>query len=456
MKTKIAKITIIKCFLLLVLVGSSLQTKADVDGVRVWQSPAHTRLVFDLSEPHQHKIFTLEKPYRVVIDLAGDAQFKPEINKVELDSALVTSLRTGRQKNNDLRMVFLLRNDVSPKSSILPPNKIYPHHRLVVDLIEKNATSIEPIQTVKTVADKVVHNKRDIIVAIDAGHGGEDPGAVGYRRTKEKTVVLKIAKELARLLEAEPGYKPYLTRTGDYYIPLRDRTRKARDANADLFISIHADAFSNSQAHGSSVFVLSERGASSEEARYLAEKENEADLVGGVSLGDKDDHVAMTLLDLSMTATRGSSLSVGKSILKRMDTISRLHKKEVGEAAFMVLKAPDIPALLIETGFISNPGEAKKLATSRYQKKMAREIFTGLTQYFDEEPPEGSYIAWKKKGGNTRLASADVARRYTIQRGDTLSHIAKKHKVSVTDIRRLNGIKNNRIQVGQQIKLPAS
>jgi N-acetylmuramoyl-L-alanine amidase len=456
MKTKIAKITIIKCFLLLMLVGSSLHTIADVDGVRVWQSPSHTRLVFDLSEPHQHKIFTLEKPYRVVIDLAGDAQFKPEINKVELDSALVTSLRTGRQKNNDLRMVFLLRNDVSPKSSILPPNKIYPHHRLVVDLIEKNATSIEPIQTVKTVADKVVHNKRDIIVAIDAGHGGEDPGAVGYRRTKEKTVVLKIAKELARLLEAEPGYKPYLTRTGDYYIPLRDRTRKARDANADLFISIHADAFRNSQAHGSSVFVLSERGASSEEARYLAEKENEADLVGGVSLGDKDDHVAMTLLDLSMTATRGSSLSVGTSILKRMDTISRLHKKEVGEAAFMVLKAPDIPALLIETGFISNPGEAKKLATSRYQKKMAREIFIGLTQYFDEEPPEGSYVAWKKKGGSTNLASSNVARRYTIQRGDTLSHIAKKHKVSVTDIRRLNGIKNNRIQVGQQIKLPAS
>ncbi|MGK0405096.1 MAG: N-acetylmuramoyl-L-alanine amidase [Oleispira sp.] len=456
MKTKIAKIKKIQYFLLLILVGSAFHAVADVDGVRVWQSPAHTRLVFDLSQPHPHKIFTLDKPYRVVIDLTGNAQFKPEINKIKLDSTLVTSLRTGRQKNKDLRMVFQLRDDVSPKSSILPPNKIYPHHRLVVDLIEKNATNIEPIKTVNTVADKVIHNKRDIIVAIDAGHGGEDPGAVGYRRTKEKTVVLKIAKKLARLLEAEPGYKPFLTRTGDYYIPLRERTRKARDANADLFISIHADAFSNSQANGSSVFVLSERGASSEEARYLAEKENEADLVGGVSLGDKDDHVAMTLLDLSMTATRGSSLSVGKSILKRMDRISRLHKKEVGEAAFMVLKAPDIPALLIETGFISNPGEAKKLATSSYQNKMAREIFTGLTQYFDAEPPEGSYVAWKKKGGVTRLVRSDMARRYTIRRGDTLSHIAEKHKVSVTDIRRLNGIKNNRIQVGQTIKLPAS
>jgi N-acetylmuramoyl-L-alanine amidase len=452
----IAKIAVIKFFLLLLLVTTTLNVTADVDGVRIWQSPVHTRLVFDLSEPHQHKIFTLDKPYRVVIDLTGNAQFKPKINDVKLDSLLVTSLRTGRQKNNDLRMVFQLRDDVSPKSSILPPNKIYPHHRLVVDLIEKNTTHIEPIKTVNTVADKVVHNKRDIIVAIDAGHGGEDPGAVGYNRTQEKTVVLKIAKNLAQLLEAEPGYKPYLTRTGDYYIPLRERTRKARDANADLFISIHADAFRNSQANGSSVFVLSESGASSEEARYLAEKENEADLVGGVSLGGREDHVAMTLLDLSMTASRGSSLSVGKSILKRMDRISRLHKKEVGEAAFMVLKAPDIPALLIETGFISNPGEAKKLATSSYQKKMAHEIFIGLTEYFDDEPPEGSYIAWQKQSGSTNSTSSNETVRYTIKRGDTLSHIAKKYKVSIIDIRRLNDIKNNRIQIGQKITLPAS
>lgn len=446
---------ITKICLVPALVFAAMNAVADVDGVRVWQSPTHTRLVFDLSQPHEHKIFTLDSPYRVVIDLAGNARFKPKVSDVELDSTLVTGLRTGRQKNKDLRMVFQLRDDVSPKSSILPPNKIYPHHRLVVDLFEKNSTSLEAVKTVKTVADKVVHNKRDIIVAIDAGHGGEDPGAVGYRRTKEKDVVLKIAKELARLLEQQPGYKPYLTRTGDYYIPLRTRTRKARDANADLFISIHADAFKNSQAHGSSVFVLSERGASSEESRYLAEKENEADLVGGVSLGDKDDHVAMTLLDLSMTASRGSSLSVGKSILERMGTISRLHKKRVEEAAFMVLKAPDIPALLIETGFISNPGEAKKLATSYYQKKIAREIFIGLTQYFENEPPEGSYVAWKKGGGKTNSSSASI-KNYTIQRGDTLSHIAKRHKVSVSDIRRLNGIKNNRIQVGQRIKLPAS
>lgn len=458
---------IIKTLFLLVSFSAGYNAFADVDSVRVWQSPANTRLVFDLSKPHQHKIFTLENPYRLVIDLGGNAQFKPNVKKVDLASTLVTGLRTGRQKNKDLRLVFQLRADVNPKSSILAPNKIYPHHRLVVDLFEKNQQTIEPVITVKTVADKVAHNKRDIIVAIDAGHGGEDPGAVGYRRTKEKVVVLKIAKKLAALLEAEPGYKPYLTRTGDYYIPLRDRTRKARDANADLFISIHADAFRNSQAHGSSVFVLSERGASSEEARYLAAKENEADLVGGVSLGGREDHVAMTLLDLSMTATRGSSLAVGKSILKRMDKISRLHKKHVGEAAFMVLKAPDIPAILIETGFISNPGEAKKLATSSYQNKMAREIFYGLTGYFYQEPPEGSYVAWKKNGGKSTVAASRSSKkttprkstqvtRYTIKRGDTLSGIAAKHRTTVASIRRLNGIKNNSIQVGQRIKLPAS
>ena len=279
-----------KLYLLLLLIPLSEAAVADVDGVRVWQSPDYTRLVFDLSKPHEHKIFTLVDPYRVVIDLGGDAHLKPDVKDVKLDSTLIMSLYQGRQKNNDLRLVFLVREDVSVNSLILPPNTTYPHNRLVVDLKEKNAPNLEPTKAIKTVADKVAHNKRNIIIAIDAGHGGEDPGAVGYRKTKEKDVVLKIAKELARLLEKEPGYTPYLTRTGDYYIPLRERTRKARDANADLFISIHADAFRNSQANGSSVFVLSERGASSEESRYLAQKENEADLVGGVSLGDKDDY----------------------------------------------------------------------------------------------------------------------------------------------------------------------
>lgn len=451
----------IQIFIGLLLLSSQLH--AIVNDVRVWQSPENTRLVFDLSKPHGHKIFTLPNPYRVVIDIDG-ATFKPNVNDVELASTVIKDMRTGKRNKNDLRIVLDVRDDVNPKSFILKPNKTYPNHRLVVDLYEKNKKSIEAVKTVTTVSDKVKTKKRNIIVAIDAGHGGEDPGAVGYRRTKEKHVVLKIAKELARLLEKEPGYKPVLIRNGDYYIGLRERTRKARDANADLFISIHADAFHNPKAYGSSVFVLSDRGATSEEARFLAQKENESDLVGGVSLDDKDDHVAMTLLDLSMTATRGSSLSAGGSILKRMGKISRLHKKRVEEAAFVVLKAPDIPAMLIETGFISNPGEAKKLATSSYRKKMARAIFDGLTSYFSNNAPEGTYVAWKKAGGKSSVkkiagntaAKKKSAKRYTIRRGDTLSEIAQKYHVSISDIRRLNGIKGNNIQVGQRIKLPAS
>lgn len=449
----------LKIQLIFLLLFASANLHAIVNDVRVWQSPEYTRLVFDLSKPHNHKIFTLPNPYRVVIDV-DNATFKPNVKDIELASTVIKDMRTGKRNKNDLRIVLDIRDDVSAKSFILKPNKTYPNHRLVVDLRAKNRKSMEAIQTITTVADKVSNNKRDIIVAIDAGHGGEDPGAVGYRRTKEKYVVLKIAKELARLLEKEPGYKPVLVRTGDYYIGLRERTRKARDANADLFISIHADAFHNPKAHGSSVFVLSDRGATSEEARFLAQKENESDLVGGVSLDDKDDHVAMTLLDLSMTATRGSSLSAGSSILKRMGKISRLHKKRVEEAAFVVLKAPDIPAMLIETGFISNPGEAKKLATSSYRKKMARAIFDGLTSYFYNNAPEGSYIAWKKSGGKSASKKVAVAKkstkRYTIRRGDTLSEIAQKYRVSVSDIRRLNGIKGNNIKIGQKIKLPAS
>ena len=305
------------------------------------------------------RFLRLRIPHRVVIDV-NNADFLPDSGQLSLDSTAIKGVRTGRRDKDTLRIVLDMRENVRPKSSLLKPNKTYPNHRLVVDLYETDKKSVSPVKTVKTVPKKISSGKRDIIVAIDAGHGGEDPGAVGYKRTKEKHVVLKIAKELARLLKETPGYKPVLIRTGDYYIGLRERTRKAREANADLFISIHADAFHNPKAYGSSVFVLSDRGATSEEARFLADKENEADLVGGVSLDDKDDHVAMTLLDLSMTATRGSSLSVGKSILQNMGHISRLHKKRVEEAAFVVLKAPDIPALLIETGFISNPGEAKK------------------------------------------------------------------------------------------------
>lgn len=416
---------------------------ADVKDVRVWQSPDKTRLVFDLSNPVEHKIFTLSNPDRVVIDLSG-AKVLNDLSKVDLQSTAIRAIRSGKRNSNDVRIVLDVAEPLNPKSFPLPPNNVYASHRLVVDLErEVGAQIVVPVKK----ADSYSDNKRDIIIAIDAGHGGEDPGAIGHGRIYEKKVVLAIAKELQRLLMAEHGFHPFMVRTGDYYIGLRERTEKARKANADFFVSIHADAFKHPAAHGSSVFVLSERGATSEAARWLADKENESDLIGGVSLEDKEDHLAMTLLDLSMTAKRHSSVKLGSHILDHLGNISRLHKSHVEEAAFVVLKAPDMPALLVETGFISNPDEARKLATSSYQKKMARALFAGITAYFREHPPRGTLLEAQKN-------SAPVLNTYVIRSGDTLSDIAVKNGVAINELRRLNELKDDQLRIGQRIKIP--
>lgn len=416
---------------------------ADVKEVRVWQSPDKTRLVFDLSGPVEHKIFTLSNPDRVVIDLS-DSKVLNDLSRVDLQSTAIRAVRSGKRNGNDVRIVLDVAEPLNPKSFPLPPNNVYASHRLVVDLEREVGSQIIP--PVKK-ADSYTDNKRDIIIAIDAGHGGEDPGAIGHGRIYEKKVVLAIAKELQRLLMAEHGFHPFMVRTGDYYIGLRERTERARKANADFLVSIHADAFKHPAAHGSSVFVLSERGATSEAARWLADKENESDLIGGVSLEDKEDHLAMTLLDLSMTAKRNSSVKLGSHILDQLGNISRLHKTQVEEAAFVVLKAPDIPALLVETGFISNPDEARKLATSNYQKKMARAIFAGITGYFREHPPRGTLLAVQKD-------SAPVFNTYVIRSGDTLSDIAFKNGVAINELRRVNELKDDQLRIGQRIKIP--
>lgn len=259
----------------------------------------------------------------------------------------------------------------------------------MVDLFDKNNAVVK---TVKQVTAKASTKKRNIIIAIDAGHGGEDPGALGPKIGKSRpleNVVLAISKELAKLVDSEPGYRAELVRTGDYYIPLRNRRNIAREKRADLFVSIHADAFKDKRAKGASVFALSRRGATSETARFLAQKENEADLIGGVgnvSLEDKDQVLAGVLVDLSMTATLSSSLDVGGRVLKSMDSVAKLHKPQVEQAGFAVLKSPDVPSILVETGFISNPDEAKKLSSSYYRKNMAKSIFKGIKSYFNQYP----------------------------------------------------------------------
>ncbi|MCZ6830451.1 MAG: N-acetylmuramoyl-L-alanine amidase, partial [Gammaproteobacteria bacterium] len=289
--------------------------------------------------------------------------------------------------------------------------------------------------------------RRPIVIAIDAGHGGEDPGASGPGRVREKDVVLAIARETHALFMNDKGFQPVLIRKGDYYVGLKSRRDLAHKVQADLLVSIHADAFKSPKAKGTSVYALSERGASSTFASFLAQRENAADLVGGVSLNDKDELLAQVLYDMSMSHSLDASIGLGTRVLHEMDLISRLHRQQVEQASFAVLKSPDIPSILIETGFISNPDEARKLSTRDYQRKIARAIHKGVTSWFIEHPPADTLLAWQKQ---------QIKREYVIHRGDTLSEIAQRFNVTVMTLRSHNALSNNRIRVGQKLLIPAS
>lgn len=413
---------------------------ADVDSVRLWRAPDSTRLVFDLSSTAEYNIFALQNPNRLVIDLS-DSRVKTQFGELDFTNTPIASIRAAARNKTDVRVVLDLKNTVSPKSFSLKANEQY-SDRLVIDLFDKK-------RVVSRSVEQVVKKKnRKIVIAIDAGHGGEDPGATGPKKVREKVVVFQIAKRIEKLFDQNPNFQGELVRSGDYYLAHRKRSQLARDKQADFFISIHADAFTNPQAYGASVYALSTKGATSEAARYLATKENRADLIGGASslnLGDKDDVLAGVLLDLSMTATLSSSLDAGKYVLKNMGSVARLHKKQVEQAGFLVLKSPDIPSLLIETGFISNPKEARQLNSSKYQQRMANAIYDGLVQFYSEHPPVGTLLA---KNGNA------VGRSYIIARGDTLSEIAVLHNTSVRKILRYNKMSSSTIRVGQRILIP--
>lgn len=430
------------------MAATTLQAAEDIRNVRAWLAPDNTRLVFDLSGPVQHKLFTLSNPDRVVIDIE-QAGLKASLDRLGLEKSPVSEIRHSA-RGDGVRIVLDLKEKVRPKSFDLKPNEQY-GHRLVVDLEMREQAVVT--KTVVPVPGE--GGKRDIVVMIDAGHGGEDPGAIGPGGVREKDVVLAIALKLKRLIDARKGYRAVLTRTGDYYISLRGRTGKARKSNADLFISIHADAFKDPRARGASVWVLSGRGASSEMGRWLARRENSADLIGGVgslSLGDKDDVLASVLLDMSMNASRKDSHQVASRIHGNMDRFARMHKKHVEQAGFVVLKSPDIPSILVETGFISNPGEARKLSTSAYQKQMAEAVYRGIVDHFREKPPAATYVAWKKQTSGT-LASNE--RLYKVVSGDTLSVIAQRNGVSLQQLRSVNQLNGDRIRVGQVLRIPA-
>lgn len=422
----------------------------DVEGARIWPAPDHTRLVLDVGGPVEHNIFALSNPDRLVIDI-NDANLEANLGQLDLSGSPIRRIRSAPRNGNDLRVVLDLTGEVKPRSFQLEPNQQY-GYRLVLDLIGEGGSRDVQAAPQPTLSEDA-SGKRDIIIVIDAGHGGEDPGAIGPRGSREKDVVLRLAKTLAEVIDAKPGYAARLTRTGDYYIPLRQRTLLARRHNADLFVSVHADAFRTPQPRGASVFALSQRGATSETARWLARTENRSDLIGGsggVSLDGKDDTLAGVLLDLSMTASINASIGVGDFVLRQLDQVTRLHKPGVEQAAFVVLKSPDIPSILVEAGFISNPDEELNLGSSNYRRKLAQAVFSGIEDYFDHTPPPGTLVAWQKRQGNGGVSH------YQIRRGDTLSGVARDNQTTVSELMRFNGLSNDRVVVGQTIRIPAS
>ena len=427
---------------------------AGIESIRLSQSDQKTRVVFDLSDRTDFTTFLLKNPDRLVIDLKNTKQSSLAMLP-SLIGTPIQNIRYAQQPQNILRVVLDLTQSLTYTTKLLPPST-QQAHRLVIDLANNNSTLSKPILSNKKITTTLSNKKiaepptiqakrankpiprRDIVIAIDAGHGGKDPGAIGKRGTKEKDIVLAIARKLAKLVHNEPGMRAYLTRKKDVFLGLRQRIKRARIQKADMFISIHADAFDKPSARGASVFVLSERGASSEAAQMLADKENAADLVGGISLEDKDDLLASVLLDLSQTASLEASLEVAQTVLFGLKRVGNTHKKQVESASFVVLKSPDIPSILVETAFISNPAEERKLRTREHQNKLALAMMSGIRNYFLRNPPMG----------------AQISQQHIVIQGDTLGTIAKLYQVTLATLKSNNGLANNRLSIGDILIIP--
>jgi N-acetylmuramoyl-L-alanine amidase len=432
----IGRLTVIALVVLLPAVASAAAT---VENVRLWSEDGRTRVVLDLSRPAEHTIFTLRGPDRLVVDLK-DSRLTESLTKLPVGGA-IRSIRTGVRANGQLRVVFDLNQTVRSRSFTAGPNDEY-GDRLVIDLQQQGN-----LRTVKRASETHVAG-RDIVIAIDPGHGGRDPGAVGRAKTREKDVALMIARVLGEKINAEPGMKAILIRSGDYYVDHRERMEIARRSKADLFVSIHADAVDDRRANGASVYVLSLKGASDEASKRLAERENASNFVGGVSLADKDAVLASVLLDLSQNAALSASLDVGNEVIGQLARVGKVHRRKVQQAGFLVLKSPDVPSILVETAYISNPDEEKKLRSHSHQAKLANAILLGVRKYFYDNPPPNTMIALNQRGSSQQQV------RHVISRGDTLSEIAERYNVSMSAIKSANRLSSNSVRVGQTLRIP--
>ena len=388
---------------------------ADVDDIRMWRAPDHTRLVFDLSGAVDYELFTLTGPDRVVIDI-NDTAMRGNIDGLDFSDSPITAIRSGARDNNQLRVVLDLTAKVDPRSFTLPPNQEF-GNRLVIDLYDLGPAPPASPSVANT--PPPLDGKRDIVIAISAGHGGEDPGSIGYDgRIMEKNVTLAISRYLEDQLNSMPGYRPVMIRDGDYYVQLDQRPEIARRERADLFVAVHADAFRSSRANGATIYALSGDRADRENSRRVSQKENSSDLLGGVdgdiTLGTFDDDVALTLVSLQMAWSMEQSLIAGTHVLQSMDGIARLRRDKVQQASLQVLNSPDIPSILVETGYLTNPGDADRLKSADYQRLMASALAQGIANYFYESPPEGTLIAWNKRNGI-------LPGSYTVKRGDRKS-----------------------------------
>ena len=402
----------------LILLCTAAQASTTVENIRIWSENGKTRVVLDLSRPAAHSIFTLRGPDRLVVDLKS-SRLAESLRTMPSGAGSVRAIRSAVRANGQLRVVLDLNEAVRSRS----------------------------FTAVKTASD-AYQPGRDVIVAIDAGHGGHDPGAIGRGKTREKDVALQISRTLAARINAEPGMTAVLVRNGDYYVDHRERVEIARRSKADLFVSVHADAVKDSRAGGASVYALSLKGASDEAARQLAERENASVRVGGVTLDDKDEVLASVLLDLSQSAALSASLDVGSKVIGELARLGKVHRRTVQQAGFLVLKSPDMPSILVETAFISNPSEEKKLRDARHQGQLADAILAGVRTYFYTNPPPDTRVAMEMR----RVPAKQV--RHVIARGDTLSEIAARYNVSPAAIRAANKLSSDRIRVGQTLSIP--